>query len=235
VSVRDGFQLRGVCQERGGVRVLDEIDLDVRAGGMTALIGASGAGKTTLLRLLNRLDDPVSGGIRYAGSLLASYPVRELRRHIGLVFQTPVMFEGTVAENLRVALEVCRARADDARLVAALERVGLDGSLLLRPAAELSIGQQQRVCVARALMVYPETLLLDEPTAALDAGSAAHLLTALRGLCDSVGMTVVVVTHRHAEAASVADRVVVLERGRVVVEGPPLVALHRATRYAAMT
>jgi ABC-type methionine transport system ATPase subunit len=232
VNVRDGFTLRGVSQERRGLRVLDEIDLDIRAGCVTVLIGASGAGKTTLLRLLNRLEDPVSGEIRYGGRLLADHPVRELRRRVGMVFQTPVMFEGTVAANLRAAQEISRAAAGSAQLHELLMLAGLDGAVLERRAAELSVGQQQRVCVARALAADPETLLLDEPTAALDAQSATQLLDTLRNLCNGPGLTVVMVTHRQAEARRIADRVVVLERGRIAAEGPPLVVLNRTAQLA---
>jgi len=164
------FRLRGVCQRRHAHEVLQGIDLDVQAGRVTALIGPSGAGKTSLLRLLNRLDDPVRGEIAYLQRPVADYPVRDLRRRVGYVFQTPVLFPGTVRDNLLTAWSISGAQgpAPAFRLTEAMELAELDHSLLDRPGDQLSVGQQQRATIARVLMTSPEVLLLDEPTAALD-------------------------------------------------------------------
>jgi putative ABC transport system ATP-binding protein len=215
------FRLRAVTQERAGRTVLDGLTLDLPAGRITALVGPSGAGKTSLLRLLDRLDDPTRGTVEFAGRPLAAWPVRELRRRVGFVFQTPTMFPGSVAENLRIA----RALQPDApplaatELAAALAAAELPADAAEREAARLSGGEQQRVALARALVAGPEALLLDEPTAALDPEVADRLLETIRHL-GARGLTVVMVTHRLSEARETSDHTVMLERGRVVEAGP---------------
>lgn len=211
------FRLRGVRVERGGRLVLEDVDLDVSAGEVTVLLGPSGSGKTSLLRVLNRLDDPAAGSILYRGRGLSSYPVRELRRRVGFVFQTPVMFEGTVEENLWEPARLAGLSEEEAgrRVRESLELAELGEELLGRPGGELSVGQQQRVNLARALMNRPETLLLDEPTSALDAVTSRRLLATIRRLADEEGRTAVTATHREEEARAVGDRAVLLRDGRV--------------------
>lgn len=224
------FALRHVSQERGGRRVLDDITLDLPRTAVTALIGPSGAGKTSLLRLLNRLDDPTAGEVLFEGRPLTSYPVAALRRRVGFVFQTPAMFPGTVAANLRVAVALgeeagsgtARGRAPDRAPdpERALAAAGLDASYLDREAARLSGGEKQRVSIARALMTRPEVLLLDEPTAALDPETAERLLATIRHLTREYGVAAIMVTHRLAEARQVSTYTVMLEAGRLVESGP---------------
>lgn len=225
------FRLRGVRQVRGGRAVLDDVSLDLPRGGFTALIGPSGSGKTSLLRLLNRLDDPVGGTVELFGQPLTEYPVRALRRRVGFVFQAPVMFAGTVRENLEAARRLApdaAARGAAAQPVAhegapvveeLLALAGLDASFAERPATDLSGGEKQRVALARALMTRPEVLLLDEPTAALDPEVAERLMHTLTGLRERTGLTMVMVTHRLREARVAASYVVMLEAGRVVEAG----------------
>lgn len=217
------FALQNITQERGGRRVLAGVTLDLPKGGFSALIGPSGAGKTSLLRLLNRLDDPASGVVRFLGRPIVDFPVRELRRRVGFVFQTPAMFPGTVSENLAVvpalggkaiAAEVSVQNADVLRLV------DLGGDFGDRIAADLSGGEKQRVALARALMTGPEVLLLDEPTAALDPEVADRLMHTLQRLRESTGLTIVMVTHRLVEARFASTYAVMLEAGRVVEAGP---------------
>jgi ABC-type methionine transport system ATPase subunit len=221
------FSLRQVEQVRGGVHTLNRIDLDIPAGEVVALVGPSGAGKTSLIRLLDRLDDPSAGSITYAGTPLTSIPVRELRRRVGFVFQAPVMFAGTVAANLDVARELAPAgtsATSSARAPLshneALELAGLDPALAARDAQSLSGGERQRVSIARALMSGPEALLLDEPTSALDPDVADHIMATIRTLADQLHLTIVMVTHRLAEARSASTRTVFMEAGRVVESGP---------------
>ncbi|HEU4697795.1 MAG TPA: ATP-binding cassette domain-containing protein [Gemmatimonadales bacterium] len=218
------FRLRGVSQERGGRVVLEDVTLDLPAGAITALVGPSGAGKTSLLRLLNRLDDPITGTVEFAGRPLAAWPVRELRRRAGFVFQAPTMLPGTVADNLRLAHALGPQREGTAPLAAVdlarvLEAVELDPSDAARDAARLSGGEQQRVALARALVTRPDALLLDEPTAALDPEVAERLLATIRRI-GARGHTVVMVTHRLSEAREASTHTVLLERGRVVEAGP---------------
>lgn len=215
-------RLRDVRQVRGTRILLDGISLGLPRGGFTALIGPSGAGKTSLLRLLNRLDDPVSGSIELFGRPLAEYRIRELRRRVGFVFQTPVMFPGTVSENLKVAHGFAKAEVpavDDRRVAELLELSGLDVSYADRQAADLSGGEKQRVSIARALTTGPDVLLLDEPTAALDPEVADRLMHTLAHLRETTGITMIMVTHRLREARVAATYAVMLEAGRVVEAG----------------
>ena len=206
--------------------MLDAVSLKLPSGCFTALIGPSGAGKTTLLRLLNRLDEPTTGNVELFGQAITSYPVRSLRRRVGFVFQTPVMFTGKVAENLHAA-DVFRgsqpqpsATTTSERMAAMLALAGLDASYAERNASDLSGGEKQRVALARALMTEPEVLLLDEPTAALDPEVADRLMQTLKHLNQTTGLTIVMVTHRLREARSAATYAVMLEGGRVVEAGP---------------
>jgi ABC-type methionine transport system ATPase subunit len=203
--------------------VLRELALEIPSGRVVALIGPSGAGKSSLLRLLNRLDDPTTGSVQYAGRPITDYPVRALRRRVGFVFQAPTMFAGTVADNLRVAATIAgldAARATDDALSALLDSVELDRSYLAREAGRLSGGEQQRVSIARALISTPDVLLLDEPTSALDPEVAERFMATVARLNRERGLSLVMVTHRLAEARAWSDTTVMLDAGRVVEVGP---------------
>jgi putative ABC transport system ATP-binding protein len=169
----------------------------VPAGRLTVVVGPSGAGKTTLLRLLNRLDDPDAGAVLLGGQDVRHYDVLDLRRRVQVVGQVPVTFPGTVAANVG---------GDTAGLLA---RVGLSPALAGREADRLSVGEAQRMCLARSLALGPEVLALDEPTSALDTASKAGIEELIVGLARS-GLTVVMVTHdpRHTD---LADHVVNVE------------------------
>jgi putative ABC transport system ATP-binding protein len=219
----DLFDLENITQERGSRQVLTSVTIGLPKGGFSALIGPSGAGKTSLLRLLNRLDDPASGVVRFLGRPIIDFPVRELRRRVGFVFQTPAMFPGTVADNLAVvAMLGGKGTAADVseRIAEVLSQVELGAVFRDRIAADLSGGEKQRVALARALMTGPEVLLLDEPTAALDPEVAEHLMDTLRRLRESTGLTIVMVTHRLTEARFASTYAAMLEAGRVVEAGP---------------
>lgn len=213
---RSAFELQGVCQEKNGHSILHGIDLAIPRSRITVLLGPSGSGKTSLLRLLNRLDDPTAGTILFEGRPLGGYPVIGLRRRVAFVFQTPVMFDGTVRANLETACRV--AEMDEAEftrrvdIVAALAE--LDRAWLDRDGRELSLGQQQRANLARALVAGPKVLLLDEPTASLDAETARRLLATIRRLVRAEGLTVVLATHRMDEARRIGDGAIALRAGR---------------------
>jgi len=215
------FRLEGVQVERNGRSLLHGVDTRIPAGRITVLFGPSGAGKSTLLRLLNRLDEPSAGEIRYRGEPITALPVRTLRCRVGFVFQTPVLFPGTVRSNLAEAglLAGLPPHEVEARVPSALELAGVEPLLLERDGAGLSVGQKQRVTLARALMTAPETLLLDEPTSALDPVSSDHLLETLRTLREERGLTVVLTTHRLVEIRGTADHGIMLQEGRLVEEG----------------
>jgi putative ABC transport system ATP-binding protein len=189
---------------------LASVTAAIAGAGVTAIDGPSGAGKSTLLRLCNALEVPASGTVAYRGAPLADRDVLAHRREVAMVFQAPVAFPGTVAENVRVAAP----RATDAEVAALLERAALPAAFAARRADELSGGEQQRMCLARALATGPRVLLADEPTSALDGAAAALLERLLRALADG-GVPVVLVTHDAAQRARVADAVLRLAEGRV--------------------
>ena len=215
MSSPDAFELIGVdAGPVAGDPILRAIDLVVPANGVTVLAGPSGAGKSTLLRLLNRLDDPVSGEVRWRGRALTDWSPTELRRQVAMVFQRAPLFAGTVLDNLRVAL----ADVDVERARHVLEHVGLDAALLDQDADSLSGGEAQRMCVARALLTDPAVLLADEPTAALDRAARATVEDLGRMLADS-GVAVIWVSHDTDQLRRLADHVIVLADGSVRAAG----------------
>ncbi len=195
----DRFELRDVRVDGDDGPILDHFSARVPADGLTAIVGPSGSGKSTLLRLLNRLDDPDGGEILFDGLDVRSYDVLELRRRVQHVGQVPVTFPGTVADNVGDGWEEL------------LPRVHLQPSLAARTADVLSVGQAQRMCLARALARGPDCLLLDEPTSALDGASKAEVERLVRSLADD-GLTVVLVTHEQRQAEELADRTIEVGR-----------------------
>jgi putative ABC transport system ATP-binding protein len=199
LAIGDRFEYRNVRVVGDAGPVIDGFSARIPVDGLTAIVGPSGSGKTTLLRLLNRLDDPDEGSVLFDGRDVRDYDVLELRRRVQLVGQVPVPFAGTVADNLGPAC---------AEL---LERVALMPALAGRPADVLSVGEAQRMCLARALGRRPDCLVLDEPTSALDSTAKVGIERLIRALADE-GLTVVMVTHELRQAAELADRVVEVRR-----------------------
>jgi putative ABC transport system ATP-binding protein len=193
--------------------LLADVDAQVEAGSITVLVGPSGSGKSTLLRLGNRLDIPTDGRVLLDGVDIAAIDARELRRQVAMVFQRPVMFPGTVADNFRVADQ----EVSIGTMVGVLGSVGLDETFLDRTGDDLSGGEAQRVCIARALLTHPKILLMDEPTSSLDPSSRLAIEELARGLAGG-GLAIMWVTHDHAQMARLADRVVVLREGRRLEE-----------------
>ncbi|MGD9694872.1 MAG: phosphate ABC transporter ATP-binding protein [Thermoleophilia bacterium] len=209
------LEMAGVSLRRGDRTVLRDIDLTVPAEGITVLVGPSGSGKSSLLRLANRLEAPDDGVVRVLGEDVAAIDPLALRRRVGMVFQRPTPFAGTVRDNLRVAAP----GAGPAELAEALARAGLDDRFLEREATRLSGGEAQRMCLARALAAGPRALLMDEPTSALDADAGAVVERTGRALADA-GVPMIWVTHDLGQAARIADHVVRLAEGRIVAVGP---------------
>ena len=197
------FELQAVVARRCGHVVLEGLEGAIEEGA-TCIVGPSGAGKSTLLRLLNRLADPDSGAVHYRGRDVCSLDPLALRREVALVPQLPALLPGTVADNLRFAARLAESEADGDILA----RVGLDASFADRIATRLSVGEQQRAMLARALVQHPNVLLLDEPTSALDPDARDAVETTLGCLRAELGLSTVLVTHDPAQAERLAERVV---------------------------
>ncbi len=206
------FTFEGVGVAFGGNRVLTDVELDLPEGGCTVLVGPSGSGKSTLLRLCNRLEVPAAGVVRFRGEDVAHLDVLRHRRRVGMVFQRPVAFGGSVLDNLRVA----RPGLDGGAAAEALERVGLSALFLEREQATLSGGEAQRACLARTLLTEPEVVLLDEPTSSVDSRTELVILDALDRLM--VGRTTFIIAHRLSTVRR-ADQILVLDDGRIVERG----------------
>jgi len=204
------FAFQSVSVGPADARRLDGLDAELPDGGLTVIAGPSGSGKSTLLRLCNRLEVPSAGTVRHRGTDVAQRDPLELRREVAMVFQRPVTFAGTVRDNLHEA----DRSLDDAACVELLERAGLRSSFLERDAGELSGGEAQRACLARALATRPRVMLMDEPTSALD-GDAAKVLERLARKLVEEGTPVVWVTHSREQLKRLADHVLLLEGGRV--------------------
>lgn len=211
----------------GGPPALDAVDLSVPEGCLVSLLGASGSGKSTLLKLVAGIERPDEGRVLLGGTDVAGVPAH--RRGAVLMFQKAHLFPYlSVAENIAFGLRVrgqrrSRTRAEVDRM---LELVGLPGAGPRRP-AHLSGGEQQRVALARALVTGPRVLLLDEPFASLDPQVRGSLQEAVRGIQQELGITAVLVTHDRAEAMAMADRVALLDRGRLLACDAPRTLFER--------
>jgi len=216
------LEVRSLSKSIGPVEILSKINLTVERGEILGLIGPTGSGKTTLLRLVNLLDEPSSGRILFEGREVTGKPEKEqlrARRKMAMVFQKPVMFKASVEENVSYGLRV-RGSVDATvreKVEEALAAVGLSG-YEGRDANTLSGGETQRIALARALVLAPELLLLDEPTANLDPGSAASIDSLLQTLAKS-RTAVILATHNMEQCRKLAGRVAVLQSGRLVALG----------------
>ncbi len=210
------FELEGVTLERDGKVVLQDVTASLPRGA-SCVAGPSGSGKSTLLRLLDRLADPASGTVRYEGVDVRERDPLALRREVCLVPQLPALLEGTVEENIRFAAGLAGIEPDVPHI---LDLAGLDASFAPRDADKLSVGEQQRAMLARALALEPRVLLLDEPTSALDESARGAVEATLLHLRERVDVSTVLVTHDLDQARRMSDWVVRLDEGRVVVQGP---------------
>jgi putative ABC transport system ATP-binding protein len=215
------FELRDVSLRRGGHLVLDSIDAEIPAGA-TAIVGPSGSGKSTLLRLLNRLAEPDRGTISYRGRRLADHDPQALRREVALVPQLPALLEGSVADNIAYAADLAGRSPDPERC---LRLAGLAPGFAGRDVARLSVGEQQRAMLARALVQEPRVLLLDEPTSALDEASRDAVEATLLSLRGELDISLVVVSHDPGQARRLGDWAIRLEAGSVSACGPLAMAL----------
>ncbi len=201
--------------------ILTNVSVEIPAGEITSLIGPSGSGKSTLLRCLNRLWEPPANAIFLDGQDITTLEVLSLRRRVGMLFQTAALFEGAVTDNIAYGPGLQDQQLPSKKVEALLEMAGLEIDVAQKPAAELSGGQAQRVALARALANQPEVLLLDEPTSALDPAATFRVEETIRHLKESLGLTVVWVSHAIEQVERTADTVLLLVDGEVVETGTP--------------
>ncbi|XP_062232694.1 protein STAR1 isoform X1 [Phragmites australis] len=230
-----------------GEEILRGVDLDVPRGLVMGVIGPSGSGKSTLLRALNRLWEPAPGAVLLDGADICSLDVLALRRKVGMLFQLPAMFDGTVADNVRYGPQLLGKKLTEAEVRNLLNLADLDPALSSKPASELSVGQAQRVALARTLANDPEAcertqtllpptvfacrptasdnllqvLLLDEPTSALDPISTQNIEEAIVRLKKTRGLTTVMVSHSVKQIQRIADLVCLVVDGEIVEVLPP--------------
>jgi putative ABC transport system ATP-binding protein len=211
-----GFVLDQVSLTLAGTPLLHALNTSIPPGECTAVMGASGAGKTTLLRVLNRLEEPTRGRVLLEGVPLPELDVLALRRRVALVAQRPVALTERVEDEIRVG----RPTLDTFELSELLARVGLPAEFAGRAMTGLSGGETQRVCLARALAIQPQVLLLDEPTSALDERNTALITQLVRDHLTGGGTTVLV-SHDLTLVRGLAHQILVLDRGRLAAAGPP--------------
>lgn len=216
----ESLRFDAVTKAYGDTLAVDNVDLGIAQGSFVALVGASGSGKSTLLKTINRLIEPSAGRVLFDGEDVAAGSAPALRRRIGYVFQSIGLFPHmTVAENIGIGPRI--AGAPPADVDALLDLVELPRDIGPRMPDALSGGQRQRVAIARALAPGAKLLLLDEAFGALDPVTRDALGTAIRSLHDRLGLTTILVTHDMAEALLLADRILVMQAGRIVADTVP--------------
>lgn len=203
---------RRVNNSRIRTQILTNLDLKVNKGELVTIMGASGSGKSTLLRLVNRLSEADSGIILLNGNDIRNHVPMELRRKIGMVFQVPVTFKGSVRDNLAFGIKLW---GGNTRIENLSRDTGIPEDLLDADAGQLSTGEKQRVSIARALGNQPEILLLDEPTSSLDAVSEQRIEKLLLGLQKERDLTILWVTHEKEQAQRIGGRRLILRDGRL--------------------
>lgn len=206
----------------GAADAVADVSLTIAAGSFVALVGSSGSGKSTLLKTINRLVEPSDGRVLVGGAPVGDEEPHALRRRIGYIFQNIGLFPHfTVGENIAIGLRLTGTKHNAARIDELLDLVDLPRDFATRFPDELSGGQRQRVGVARALATEPGLLIMDEPFGALDPVTRDQLGEAIRGLHDRLGLTTIMVTHDMAEALLLADRVLVMDAGRIAADCTP--------------
>ena len=199
--------------------LVSDISVRVLAAEILAVVGPSGAGKSSFLRLLNRLDEPTAGTVRLNGEDYRKLPAQELRRRVGMVMQSAYLFPGTVAANIAFGPRQRGERLSFEQIAVLLERVGLPG-YQERDVSNLSGGEAQRVSLARTLANSPMALLLDEPTSALDEASSREIEDLLLSIVHERQISCVIVTHNTNQAQRIADRAMIMEKGKLISIGP---------------
>lgn len=216
------ISMKNVIKKFGNLTVLDDINLDVQEHEIVVLCGPSGGGKSTLLRTINGLEKINSGSIAYRGEQITKKNLKDIRKHVGMVFQSFNLFENmTIKDNLIVApMKILKISKEEALKKAEgyLETFGIGDKLNSYP-HQLSGGQKQRVAIVRSMMMDPDVMLFDEPTSALDPEMIKEVLDSIRRLAQT-GMTMMIVTHEISFAKEVATRMLFLEKSKIRVDKP---------------
>jgi len=222
ISFHNVFKKKRIGNEQHSeiIDVLKGISFTIPDSQIFTIIGPSGSGKSTILRLINRLEDPDDGAISYNDKLIKDMNILELRRKVGMVFQEPIMLDGTIKDNLLYTSRL--QKRGDSEVIELMNRnlrlVELDEDFLKRDAEQLSGGEKQRLSIARALMNEPEVLLLDEPTSALDPSLAHKFFDTIKKIKKETGLTIICVIHQMEYAKIVGDRTMLLIKGEVIEE-----------------
>jgi len=214
------FQFRDVNLQVADKQILQNLNFEIQRGEFVAVIGASGAGKSSLLRMFNALTSPTGGDISFRGVSIDA-DIQALRKNVGVLFQNPVVFEGSVRENLLIAgrWDHNISQTLDHEIQTALDQVGLVNIKLSQHARDLSGGEQQRLALARTLLNHPQVILLDEPTSNLDPKLARAIMDQIEKLRLALNLTIIAVSHDHLLMRRYAQRVIVLSQGKIVGDG----------------
>lgn len=222
-------------KKRRKISVLRDISLEIRSGEFIIILGPSGAGKSTLLRLINRLEEPSSGSIYLDGTNISELRTDRVRQRIGLVFQVPVILTGSVREELSLPLELHDIKVEsDNHPEELLRMVSLDTGLADRDPTQFSLGQKQRLALARSLALKPEVLLLDEPTSALDPASSLAIENLILKLNRKMGLTILFVTHNVEQAKRLGKDCAIIIDGGIIETGKPEEIFERTTNRAIL-
>jgi ABC-type sulfate/molybdate transport systems ATPase subunit len=219
------LETRHLSRSVGQRLLVNDVNVQVSAGEILAVVGPSGAGKSSFLRLLNRLDEPTAGTVLLESTDYRSIAPQELRRRVGMVMQTAFLFPGTISANIAFGPLQRGEIMAPTQIATLLERVGLSG-FAERGIGNLSGGEAQRVALARTLANAPQVLLLDEPTSALDEASVRGVEELVLGLVQERRMACVIVTHNREQAIRLANRTMIIEAGRLVAIGATREVLH---------
>jgi ABC-type phosphate transport system ATPase subunit len=219
------IEVRDLSLARGSQPILKRLSFAVACGEVVFVLGPSGSGKSTLLQALNRLIEPPPGAVFFEGDDITTLDVLDLRRRVGLVFQQPSMFPGTVRDNVLYGPALSRSSGDgpplsDEQVTDLLAAADLPPEFIEKDATRLSGGEAQRVALARTLANRPEVLLADEPTSALDPIATRAVEDALLGLNRERGLTLVWVSHGVEQAERVGERALFLHQGELIADGP---------------
>jgi putative ABC transport system ATP-binding protein len=213
------LRVENLGYRKNGQTLLSEISFEIAAGESVAIFGPSGAGKSTLIRLLNRLDEPTWGTVYLEGRDYRQISPRCLRRRLGMVMQQPNLFPGTVAENIRFGPMVQGRTLDGKSVEQLLSGVDL-GGFADRDVSKLSGGEAQRVNLARTLANKPEALLLDEPTSSLDQAAKKDVEETILTVLEARKVTCILVSHDKEQVKHLTNRVLVLQKGKLIGDGP---------------